>query len=321
MDTDGAPIAARLRQEVDDVIARLLPPGSRVALIGFPNHSNVGDSALWLGTRDVFARLGIEVAYVCDWSSYSEAELRRSLGDGDTLLLNGGGNFGDLWPGQQQLREATLARFPRVRTIQLPQSIWFEGDESRERMRRLLEGHADVTLLVRERASEERARASFDVPVRPCPDMAFGLEDVVTDRSPSAPVVFLRRSDKESRDRSAVTLPAGSLELDWIAEDGAELPNDGAEGSDQRFLALARHRLARGCRLLSSGRVVITDRLHAHVLALMLGIPHIALDNSYGKVHSTVETWTGVSPLVHRADSASQAAALAERLAPVPSEG
>jgi hypothetical protein len=43
---------------------------------------------------------------------------------------------------------------------------------------------------------------------------------------------------------------------------------------------------------LGQGRAVITDRLHAHVFCLLLGIPHCLLDNSYGKVRGCWETWT-----------------------------
>jgi pyruvyl transferase EpsO len=59
----------------------------------------------------------------------------------------------------------------------------------------------------------------------------------------------------------------------------------------------------RGCRLLSSGRLVITDRLHAHILNLLLGIPHAVLDNSYGKLGRFLEAWTGAAAGVHRAAS------------------
>src|SRR5262249_47886968 len=60
---------------------------------------------------------------------------------------------------------------------------------------------------------------------------------------------------------------------------------------------LAEERLARGCGILSGGRVVVTDRLHGHVLCLVLGVPHVLLDNSYGKVRGFYETWTAGCPL------------------------
>lgn len=39
-------------------------------------------------------------------------------------------------------------------------------------------------------------------------------------------------------------------------------------------------------------RTVITDRLHGHILAVMLEIPHVFLPNSYHKNESFYETWT-----------------------------
>ena len=36
-------------------------------------------------------------------------------------------------------------------------------------------------------------------------------------------------------------------------------------------------------RVLSVGKIVVTDRLHAHILCLQMSIPHICIDNTYGK--------------------------------------
>ncbi|MEG8022012.1 polysaccharide pyruvyl transferase family protein [Sphingomonas aerolata] len=63
---------------------------------------------------------------------------------------------------------------------------------------------------------------------------------------------------------------------------------------------LARARVARGLTLLSRGRQIVTDRLHAHILALLLGIPHVALDNEYGKLSAYIAAWTAPSPLLLR---------------------
>jgi pyruvyl transferase EpsO len=76
----------------------------------------------------------------------------------------------------------------------------------------------------------------------------------------------------------------------------------------------ARQCLRAGCNLLSRGRVVITDRLHAHVLCLLLGIPHVLLDNSYGKVRRVHETWTAGASGVRWAASPPEAIAIARSL-------
>ena len=74
------------------------------------------------------------------------------------------------------------------------------------------------------------------------------------------------------------------------------------------FDRVARAHLQRGTLLLARGRVVVTDRLHGHILCLLMGIPHVVLDNSYGKLSSFRETWTRSSHLA--ADSHDGAAAL-----------
>lgn len=45
----------------------------------------------------------------------------------------------------------------------------------------------------------------------------------------------------------------------------------------------------------------------------MLGIPHVVLDNSYGKVRSFYETWTRDAPIVRWADTAAEAVRAVEQ--------
>jgi pyruvyl transferase EpsO len=77
----------------------------------------------------------------------------------------------------------------------------------------------------------------------------------------------------------------------------------------------AHWRVRYGCRSLAAGRIVITDRLHAHILSLLLGIPHVVLDNNYGKLRRFCDTWgTLSSPLARWADSPTKAVAIAGEL-------
>ena len=62
------------------------------------------------------------------------------------------------------------------------------------------------------------------------------------------------------------------------------------------FRSAARRRLQYGIDLLASGRVVLTDRLHGHVLATLLGLPHCVMDSQYGKVRALWNTWTHEVP-------------------------
>jgi pyruvyl transferase EpsO len=67
--------------------------------------------------------------------------------------------------------------------------------------------------------------------------------------------------------------------------------------------AVAQQRFRRGTRQLSRGRAIVTDRLHVHIVSLLLGRPHAVLDNSYGKLRNFMSAFTGGSDLTYLATS------------------
>jgi len=66
-----------LRERVLATVSRHVPAGARVALIDYPNHTNVGDSAIWLGEIAALRRLGAEVAYECEAHGHDARAVRR----------------------------------------------------------------------------------------------------------------------------------------------------------------------------------------------------------------------------------------------------
>lgn len=318
--THGA-MLEHLRATLLRTLAPLVAGASRVALVDFPSHSNVGDSAIWLGALHALRSLGMPTpVYTCDDHTYDRATLARTIGDG-TILFIGGGSFGDLWQRPMRLRERVVADFPHHRIVQLPESVHFGSADSLARTRAVFDAHKGVTILVRDRASLEFVSREFRTPVQLAPDLAFALGAFTRPAAASRDVLWLKRGDKE--DSFPGHHPGHAV--DWIAEPRTplivmsdRLCRDVVQRSWLRpvalrllplaFPALARQRLARGLTLLSQGRVLVTDRLHGHILALQLGIPHVVLDNSYGKLHHFISTWTHASPLVRLAHSPDEAA-------------
>ena len=58
-----------------------------------------------------------------------------------------------------------------------------------------------------------------------------------------------------------------------------------SEGGKFDYMAMFRGSIS----MISSSRVVITDRLHASIFAFLLHKPHVYLDQSYGKIRLTRE--------------------------------
>ncbi|AHG88409.1 polysaccharide pyruvyl transferase [Gemmatirosa kalamazoonensis] len=296
------------------------------ALVDFPNYPNVGDSAIYLGQLACLRALGVGApAYVCDLATYDRAALARRVGGG-TILLAGGGNFGDLWPSVQAVREDVIRSFPANRVVQLPQTIHFRDPAALRRARDVVRAHPALTLLVRDAPSLEIARRELGADARLCPDMAFCLGSLRRPRAPDHDVVRLARTDAE-----AATAPndAGVPTVDWMDEPETALRRlnwrltaavrkrrpGAAMLARTTYGPLARQRLRRGLRMLAAGRAVITDRLHGHILALLLGIPHVLLDDAHGKLAGFHAAWTHDVVGVRHATSLAEAVAAARDLA------
>lgn len=294
-----------LQQTIKDALSNVVSPGP-VALVDYPDFSNVGDSAIWLGqVAYVQHELRVRPSYCCSLGDYSAVALRLSMPEG-TILLTGGGNFGTLWRRHQDFRIELLERFPGHPIIQLPQSIHFSDDKSVAETARAICKHGAFTMLVRDRKSFEFTAAKFDCPVHLCPDMALYIGP--TAREPSAvDLLYLLRTDSEQiGELRAPDTDEIKIVTDWLMESRYRrrlsklaglvrsiVAGGGATARTMEvFNAVAWNRYRRGVKILSQGKVVVTDRLHAHIISILLNIPHVALDNSYGKLGRFIEAWT-----------------------------
>jgi exopolysaccharide biosynthesis predicted pyruvyltransferase EpsI len=320
-------LIARLAGEIEQVMRACIPPGARCALLDYPNHANVGDSAIWLGEINMLSNR-VSLVYFCDKDTYRREQLAETLGPDDIILLHGGGNLGDLWVDHQELRERVIHDFPRHRIIQLPQTIYFREASNLNRARDIFNAHAGFLLLCRDRASLQFARREFTGLAMLCPDMALGLGPLPRETSPCLDALWLSRTDEESAQCAHPEIPTGVEMTDWLDEQttptcqrnwslSERLAKDGSQWKVllpplmENFNELARERLRRGCEILGRGRSVITDRLHGHILCMLLGIPHVLIDNSYGKVSGFYETWTSDSRLARWAPTPAHALNLA----------
>jgi pyruvyl transferase EpsO len=287
---DAVPLAALIEQ----VVERLLEGSTKCALLDFPIQRNVGDAAIWTATSRLLKKLGTRVAYAAEMEAYSPRRLSRRVGDGP-ILFAGGGNFGDLYPEHQRFRERVIRDFPEKRIIQLPQTVHFSGSRSLEQASRFVSSHRDITLLARDRKSLSELRGGFDAPSLLCPDMALFLGPIPAAPRPRRDLLWLVRADSESGGWFS-EIPDAE---DW--GDPKDLPTRLLVRLEQRaprvvgrpktYRNIASRRLDGGLALIGAARVVVTDRLHGHILCTLMGKRHVLLDDAHGKIRSFWETW------------------------------
>jgi len=128
----------------------------------------------------------------------------------------------------------------------------------------------------------------------------------------AAYAVLVRASSLNSQ-LSALNRSALRAELIFV-EAGSGLARALWRPNAATFEPLAERWVDRGCRILARGRVVVTDRLHGHLLSVLQGIPHVVLDNSYGKLSRFIGAWSHGSALVKLASSPDEAHAMARTM-------
>lgn len=336
---------AALAAEIERVLAGLIAEDEPVAFVNYPNIDNPGDALLWLGTRAALERRGARIATVCEPRTYRRGTIQRAVGERGKILIGAGGNLGDLYPRspQQAVREQVLRDFRRADVIQLPQSLYFQRARRARRFARLAARHESFTLLLREHESTERASA-LGLHSTLCPDIAFALAPVRRPGQPDCDVFWLARHGAESKHPLpnlapgvvAGDFPAAPEQRSGAAGRGlaAELAlnralvahaNRRRAGSGlaarlaaRRYDALAHSRVRLATRIVARGRALVTDRFHGHALAVLMDIPHVLIDNVYGKNRSLYEAWTNRFPIAHWADDPATAQAIALELAAAP---
>ncbi|UII24840.1 polysaccharide pyruvyl transferase family protein [Fulvivirga maritima] len=290
-------------------LSKLLSKDMKVALLDFPNHNNVGDNAIWLGEKAALKKIGVEVVYQCDIYGFSERAMRKHLADKGIVLLHGGGNLGSVWPEHQRFRERIIQSLPDMTIIQLPQSVFFDNDVELKSFGNIAREHQKLHILVRDKVSF-RMLHELKLNVELCPDMAFAIGAIPQVGSPKVDVVWLSRSDHESAGYNIDDTNFKIEKLDWLQGEPGRYYSKFSPKITVRirrmvqrifrkssfvrnrcwklnttfFDALAQRRLNRGVRILSRGKIVVTDRLHGHIISTLLGKPQILFDNHYKKI-------------------------------------
>ena len=282
--------------------------------VDIPVHGNIGDLLIMHGTQAFFRKHGLTPKLSMPAFAYNPGW----IAPGDVIVFHGGGNFGDLYSeyGMQPLREQVVAGYPENRIIVLPQTIYFSTPEKMRRSASLFRQHPDVHICVRDVDSYETALA-FSDHVYLMPDMAHQLYPVDMEPSPGpGGNLLISRMDGEKKTAHDPAEFGALTVTDWPQLVG--MREKGSEGFRRVMKVLHRHgpdllgnrimsdlwsRYANmltdsAIRLFSAHELIITDRLHGHILACLMDKPSIVLDNSYGKNSGYVDTWTLDSELV-----------------------
>ncbi|XP_076439132.1 uncharacterized protein LOC143278005 [Babylonia areolata] len=302
-----------------NLLSSLIGQKKYVILIGAASFENKGDPAITIGELKVFKRLNLKLVYYVNEENCTDHFFRNAVDvasrfsrDELVIMMQGGGNIIG-YEGVNHCRMKAFQEFPTHQTILLSQSVYMRGSRSWvEKMVEVYCCRPQLSIFLRDRLSLSIASRLFTNGTRLflAPDMAFGVGAVARFSPPFHDLLWLRRADDESpRYGDLPDFPPGvSVHVaDWWRA-GWDTPR--GTGT----LETAHNVLQNGFLFLQRGRVVVTERLHGHILCTLLDVPHVILDNADRKLSSYHLTWTRGVRNVRLARSASEAGRLALQL-------
>ncbi len=288
-------------------VAEIIPRTAPLIYLDYPVHANIGDLLIEKGTERFFAHLDYNVVGCRSAHDFFSSAADRVTGE-MTIVLHGGGNFGDLYGLHQAFRERVIEKFPDNRIVLLPQTIHFDSQARLEACARLFSRHRNLHVCLRDQRSLEIFKTHFDNPAYLIPDMAHFLwEEFMPHRAGKAGTrtLLFVRTDKELRPFSGAVdgLPQP---VDWGdligLEDRIAFRTLNALYARGPFIGrwtslhplwrhLRDHLIAKAERLFQGYGTVKTNRLHAGIFALLMGRRAVLSDNSYGKLSGYYSTW------------------------------
>ena len=286
-------LVSQLHQAQIKVLGPLVKGFKYGMLFGLYTDENKGDPAIGLGEIMFLRKMNVELVFHCEQSKCRESldtalQISKRYSNKELVIfLQGGGDMAQ-WHNKDSARARVIKYFRKFKIIMFPQSIYqrpsIDSWYNLEFCKRAYTSHPRLTLLFRDTPSLYKARELFPkTRSLLVPDMAYQIGSVQRTMAPTHDIVWIRRKDHETPDITVPPVPEGvrMSVLDWVhwfTHTGDVMEN--------QFLMTHN-----GFTFLQRGRVVITDRLHGHIMCILLDIPHVIIDSKTKKISNHYITW------------------------------
>jgi pyruvyl transferase EpsO len=321
---------------LDKTISKDIP----IAHLWYEESLNFGDSAIWVAQCKMINDLGLNIVYECNDKNYDENLMKEKIGSNGIILLRGGGNLNHIYI-YHLLRLRIIDKFRNNTIIQLPQSIYFKDLNSDIFLitKRIFENHQNLIIMARDNYSFNFMQTNLPkINVLLFPDIAtyLQLNNYMNCYSPKNDILWLMRYDKETKlceiKDGNIIYPSIFIQkylndvkviypqFNWnnltmsyeiITSENMEITDwylckifDIEKYNQLTFQKKAEFGFISSIYLLQHFKFIITDRLHAYLIANHLHIPCIVIDNNNGKLTNYISTWNKNALIANNIDEA-----------------
>lgn len=285
--------------------ATLLPLiNNDYVLADLPYYSNIGDILIWEGELELLRKVNKKCLGYSSILTYKQATSHNDR----IILVNGGGNLGELYREHIGFLFQLLKEYPNNRIVVFPQTIFYKDMDLLRSDMKILRQHGDLHLCVRDKYGYDLVKNEL-THVHLLPDMSACIDlNYFKQWNPTIKgSLLLKRKDAELS-----SIPA-EVKADFV-EDWPTFNHDLFDGTfiakvistlckmsprlfrnSWNWYAMNVYRkdlLRIGTKFIKSYDPIYTTRLHGLLLSLLCGKKNITvIDNSYGKNLNYVRTW------------------------------
>lgn len=278
-------------------------------LLDTPYYHNIGDVLIWKGEMSFLSEHHVRCLYNASYETCTFPEIAKDV----TVLFNGGGNLGDIYPEHMLFLKKVVSRYSDNLIVICPQTVYYKDKSHMESDFKLLLQHKDLYFCARDKITYDTLVGYFGERTRIIPDMAFCIPEVNLRKyalKETKNRLVIERKDCESL---TGRMPSENGDIsDWPTFEHSFHRTTFLNKVLKRFSdahipfvstscnhfwnyyfthCFAEMMFKEGVRFISPYKKVETTRLHGCILSLLLGKEITLVDNSYGKNRNFYDTW------------------------------
>lgn len=304
--------------ELKTIIHNSLKPviNNNYIYLDLPYYPNIGDTLIWKGTEEFLKKIPYKCLYKASFETYHSPKIDESV----IILLQGGGNFGDLYRPHNEFRLRIINEFPRNPIVILPQTVYYKSEEVLSEDASEYSKHSNLTICARDNVTLELLKNKFsNNKILLVPDMAFCIPESFLKKYKKVEenrILFFKRKDPEISNLNYTNIFRENVEIeqhDWPTFENQIIEHVNLHRLLKikkifcKILFLERmynkiinwyainiyfpKLLKIGIEFISPYQHIYSTRLHGAILSILLNKKVSFLDNSYGKNSNYYHTW------------------------------
>ena len=259
-------------------------------IIGIPEYDNLGDIAIGYAEKCFIDKYGENNLFITEKDFLKNTNyIKKYLNKNATIFIQGGGNFGNVYMDQENIRRKILKKFITNKLVMFPSTFYLKDYKNDiKKYSRLYNRNASrLTIFCRELNSYNLVKEWYKGKVYATPDIVLSLSSTIYkfDNIRSGVGICIR-SDIES----AISKDQLSQVEKMLSTTNEKVYHFDTCIGGTIYYGIQENTLKMILNDISKYKLVITDKLHGMIFCYLTGTPCIVFDN-YNKKISGVYKW------------------------------